>query len=711
MAGAWELEIRDDGTGILWADAPGEKVNLLSSSVVTELDTLVAQVARQGKLKSLVIASRKGGVFFAGADVKEIRTVADSQVAYEMVRRTQLALDEIARLPIPTVAAIEGACLGGGLELALACSHRVISEHPKTELGLPEVTLGIIPGFGGTQRLPRLVGIRESLAMILTGASVRAKKAQRTGLADTCVPEGAAVEEAVALGLRAATEGRPRSGYCAHGIVALALEATHAGQDYLFRKARETVMKSTRGHYPAPLAALDAVRDGLRLPMEKALEIEARHVVPLVVSPLSKNLIRIFFQTEAAKKLPANLAAAEPLPVSRIGVLGAGVMGGGIAQISAARGLSVRLKDVREDLLGKGLAEAARLFKNAVDRGRMRRNEAAAAMARISPALGYEGFSTLDVVIEAVVEKLDVKRTVLSQVEAASRGRALFASNTSSITIAQIAEGAEHPERVAGMHFFNPVEKMPLVEVVRGPRTDDRTLAAIFALARRLGKVPLVCKDGPGFLVNRLLMPYLNESAFLLQEGAGIEALDAALLGFGMPMGPARLLDEVGLDVAFHVAAHLESSLPDRMPGCPLLRRLFEEKLLGKKVGAGFYLYRVGKQGPVNPAVRGLLPEGPPALSAEAIVERAMLPMINEAARILEEGIVDSPGDVDLGMVLGTGFPPFRGGPLRHADSLGLPHIVKRLQDLAAQSGPRFAPSPRLLAMAQSDQRFFPAGG
>ncbi len=710
MAGTWELELRDDGCGALWVDVPGEKVNLLGAAVMRELEEHLDRAAVDARLAALVFASRKPGVFFAGADVKEIQAVRDEQAAYAAVRQGQLILDKIARLPFPTVAAVDGPCLGGGLELALACAHRVVSDNPKTQLGLPEVKVGIIPGFGGTQRLPRLVGLQQALRMILNGSSVDGRRAAKTGLADACVPAAAVVDEAVALALRAARQRAPRAAYRPRSLKDRFLEGTAFGRGLIFKKSLDAVMAATRGHYPAPLAALDAVREGHGLPFEKALEVEARHEVPLVVSEVSKNLIRIFFLAEAVKKQTGVEPPAAARPVARVGVLGAGVMGGGIAQLAAQRGFAVRMKDVKEEFLSKGLAEAHRLFDRRVKRGRARRHEVEAAMARISPTLGYDGFSTLDVVVEAVVERLEVKRQVLREAEEASKGRALFASNTSSLPITEIAREARRPEWVVGMHFFNPVEKMPLVEVIRGSATCDEAVATVFDLAKRLGKVPVVCRDGPGFLVNRLLMPYLNESAYLLQEGVAVEALDAALLEFGMPMGPARLLDEVGLDVAFHVGGFLESRFPERMPGCPLIRQLAEEGLLGKKGGAGFYLYRNGRAGKVNPAARRHLPAGRAEVRDDLLVDRMILPMVNEATRVLDEGIVRTPREVDLGMIMGAGFPPFRGGLLRYADALGAKAVADRLRALAGSVGQRYAPSPRLLAMAERREAFYGPG-
>ena len=706
--GALTLEIRPDWIGILWFDLPGEKVNKLSSWVMEELDHTLDEVAKDSRLRGLVIASKKKDVFIAGADVDEIKGITDPKLAFDGARQGQLILHKIARLAIPTVAAIDGVCVGGGLELALACTYRIATENPKTSLGLVEVKLGIIPGFGGTQRLPRVVGLQESLKMILNGSTVDGKKALKSGLVSACVPSGMLIEEASALALKTAHRTGKPPGYRPKGAMNWILERTPFGRGLVFKKSREAVLKATKGQYPAPLVALEVIRKTHAMPIEQGLEVEAREDVALIVSEVSKNLIHLFFLMEGVKKATGVASDAKPLPVSRIGVLGAGVMGGGIAQLAADRGLAVRMKDIQEEALSKGLAEANRLFQSKVKRRRLKKNEAQARMDRISPTLTYDGLHTLDVVIEAVVEKLPVKRMVLKEVEDRADGKVLFATNTSSLPIGDIAAGSKHPDRVVGMHFFNPVNRMPLVEIIRGKDTSDESVATVYALAKAMGKVPVSCQDGPGFLVNRLLMPYMNEAAYLLLEGVPVEAVDKAMVSFGMPMGPVRLMDEVGLDVAYHVGTFLESKFPDRMKGAPLLKAIFETQLLGKKGGAGFYLYdEKGKETAVNSRMLDLLPP-PKAAPPEAVLqERMVLPMINEASRILAEGIVRTPGDVDLGMIMGTGFPPFRGGLMRYADSMGPATLAERMNALSKSVDPRFAPSPQILDLAKRNLKFY----
>ena len=710
--GALNLEIRPDWIGILWFDLPGEKVNKLSSWVMEELDRTLDEVAKDTRLRGLVIASKKKDVFIAGADVDEIKGVTDPKIAFDAGRRGQLILHKIAKLAIPSVAAIDGVCLGGGLELALACTHRIATDNPKTSIGLVEVKLGIIPGFGGTQRLPRAVGLQESLKMILNGSTVDGKKALKSGLVSACVPPGLLIEEAAALALKTSHHSAKPPRFKPKGAMNWVLEKTPFGRGLVFKKSREAVLKATKGQYPAPLTALDVIKQTHGMGVEQGLEVEARENVPLITSDVSKSLIHLFFLMEGVKKATGVAAETKPLPVKRIGVLGAGVMGGGIAQLAADRGLSVRMKDIQEDALGKGLAEANRLFQAKVKRRRLKKNEAQFRMDRISPTLTYDGLQTLDVVIEAVVEKLPVKRMVLKEVEERTAGKVIFATNTSSLPITDIAAECKHPDQVVGMHFFNPVNRMPLVEIIRGKKTSDEAVATVFALAKAMGKVPVSCQDGPGFLVNRLLMPYMNEAAYLLLEGVPVEVVDKAMVSFGMPMGPVRLMDEVGLDVAYHVGTFLESKFPERMKGAPLLKAISETDLLGKKGGAGFYLYdEKGKETAVNSRALALLPPPKIAPPDSVLQERMVLPMINEASRILAEGIVKTAGDVDLGMIMGTGFPPFRGGLMRYADSIGSANLAERLGALAQSVDPRFAPSPQILDLAKSNTPFYAAFG
>lgn len=709
------LTLEHSGDGVAWLvfDRPGSKVNLLDEATMQRLDALLGEIeelARSNTVRAVVVRSGKDGSFIAGADVNAIAAVTDPAEAEAKARAGQRLFRRLEQLPVPTIAAVDGICLGGGTELILACTYRLASERPETKIGLPEVQLGIIPGFGGTTRLPRLIGLRAAADVILTGRNADARKAQRIGLIDEAVPTPALYERAEAVA-RAFMQGRPPERRDRRDTATKLLESTMPGRRLLFSQARRQVMKQTKGHYPAPLAALQVMKDSIGLPLDAALDVEARAVGTLVVSDVSKNLIHVFHLMEAAKKASPKGATARD--VERAAVVGAGVMGGGIAQLLATRGIAVRMKDINNDALSSGLRHARELFDRAVSRRRLKKREAHQQMDLIAPTLEYTGFGQVDVVIEAVVERMDVKKQVLADVESRTREGAVLSTNTSSLSVSEMQRSLARPGDFCGMHFFNPVHRMPLVEVIRGEQSSDDAIATIFALARRLGKTPIIVEDGPGFLVNRILGPYINEAGWLLADGASVEAVDQALTRFGMPMGPLRLLDEVGFDVSRHAGATLHDAFGERLAPAPPLIALEHTKLLGRKGGKGFYEYENDREKGRNDGIYQALGAAVPAerreISATDIRDRTVLIMVNEAARVLEDGIVSGPGDVDLGMITGTGFPPFHGGLLRYADRRGLPAIVQRLEELASKHGTRFTPAPLLRSYAGQGRGFYPA--
>jgi 3-hydroxyacyl-CoA dehydrogenase/enoyl-CoA hydratase/3-hydroxybutyryl-CoA epimerase len=603
----------------------------------------------------------------------------------EGVRRGQALFEQLAHLPFPTVAAIDGACLGGGTELALACDYRLMSDSPKARIGLPEVRLGIFPAWGGSTRLPRLVGLQAALDLILTGKQLDAKRAKRIGLVDEAVP--AAIFDAWARRFARGQLGaaKPRGRRNPKTFADWALEGNPLGRRLLFRKARESVLKQTGGHYPAPLEALAVVEESYGRPVEAGLEAEARRIGNVFGGEVQRNLLSIFFLTEEVKKeTGVREASVKPREVRRVGVLGAGLMGGGIAQLAADKGIPARMKDIEPKALAHGFATAASLWREAVKKRRLKPREMEGKMALLSGTLDYTGFARCEVTIEAVVEKLAVKRAVLADWEAVVPSSAIFASNTSTLPISEIAAGAKEPGRVVGMHFFNPVHRMPLVEVIRGERTSDETVATIFALAKTLGKTPVVVRDSPGFLVNRILAPYLSEAVRLVREGCRIEDVDRGMISFGMPVGPLELLDDIGLDVAVKAGEVLEKAFPERMQAAGD-EALVASGRLGRKNGKGFYEYEDGKRGEPSAEAYAALRVSPPERSEvplDVIVERLVLPMVNEAAYCLEEDVVSGPAKLDLAMIFGTGFPPFRGGLLRHADALKADRVLARLSDL-----------------------------
>ncbi|MCA9739071.1 MAG: 3-hydroxyacyl-CoA dehydrogenase NAD-binding domain-containing protein [Gemmatimonadota bacterium] len=707
------LHVDDDGVAEILFDDPTRSVNLFTEPVLRRLsellDTVDGEVAG-GRVRGVLFRSGKSGTFIAGADVNAIAAVEHPAEGQEAARFGQHLFLRVDELPVPTLSAIDGTCLGGGVELSLACRHRVASDSPRTSLGLPEVQLGILPAWGGTTRLPRLVGLQAALDLLLTGKTLDARRAQRRGLVDAVLPAAGFAEAARAF-LLERIAGPPLAHKDGRGLVTRVLDGP--GAPIVLAQARKRVLAQTGGHYPAPLKILDVVRRSRGSSLRQALAYEAEAAGELIASAVSKNLIHVFHLREAARKGGSTDPSATALPVEHLGILGAGVMGGGIAQLAAYNGLSVRVKDIRHDAVGHALAHAQGLFRKAVERRKLDRRDASQRMERISGGVTYDGFAQADLVVEAVVEKMAVKKAVLAEVEGVVRPDAVLASNTSSLSIDEMATALARPERFGGLHFFNPVHRMPLIEVVRGASTSAGTVATLVRLSVRLGKVPVVVRDGPGFLVNRILGPYLNEAGFLLGEGASVEQVDRAARAFGMPMGPLRLIDEVGIDIAQHAGATLFEALGERMRPSPVLERMAASGRLGRKGGVGFYTYEGEREKDVDGEVYGVLGETVPAerrtLEDGDITARLVLTMINEAARILADGIVGRAADVDLAMIMGTGFPPFRGGLLRHADRLHPRAIVERLDELARRVGPRFEPAPLLRELAASDRSFYTA--
>jgi 3-hydroxyacyl-CoA dehydrogenase/enoyl-CoA hydratase/3-hydroxybutyryl-CoA epimerase len=684
-------------------DLPGEKVNKLSRAVMERLAAVLDELESRRGLGGAVFTSGKDGMFLAGADVSEIRDVRTAEEADEAARAGQRIMDRIEGLPFPTVAAISGVCLGGGTEIALACKGRVGTDHPRFQIGLPEVNLGIVPAWGGTTRLPRLVGIQAALELMLSGRGLDARKAERMGLLDRAVPQGRLREQAHALlqglgeGKASARRRRPKG--------ARLLEGNPLGRALLFSQARKRVLARSGGHYPAPLAILDIVERGRRS-KERSLALEREKVRELLPGRVSKNLVHLFFLNERAKKERGTATPAEPRTLEATAVLGAGTMGGGIARLFASRDLPVRLKDVNPEALGAGLKAARQVFEERRKGKRMSGWEVESRMALIAPTLDWSGFRRVDLVLEAIVEDLEIKKDVLRDLEPRLEKRALIATNTSTLSVSEMQSVLARPDRMAGFHFFNPVDRMPLVEVIRGRQSSEETIATLVAFAKALGKTPVVVNDGPGFLVNRILGPYLNEASVLLLECGDVAAVDRAFLDFGMPMGPLRLLDEVGIDVAAKAGAVLARAFGDRAEPSGILPSLIAAGRLGKKSGAGFYRYRNGRAA-ADSEVASLLGAKRSALDPVEAVERALSLMVAEAARALDEGIVASPEDVDLAMVMGTGFPPFRGGLLRYADERGVERIASDLEAFRAKKGLRFAPPSSLLDRARSSRNFY----
>ncbi len=708
----------DDGLARIRFDDPDRGANVLTERVMRRLAELVQEVeegAKAGTIRGLLIESGKAKSFIVGADIDAIGQVESPDEGALAARLGQAIFLEVESLPIPTAAAIHGSCMGGGTELALACRYRLASDDPKTRIGLPEVMLGILPAWGGTTRLPRLIGLRGALDLILTGKTVDGKKGKRMGLVDAVLPAPIFDEAAVDF-LRARMEGGDIPTGARRGVGARLLEDTPLGRGLIFSQARKQVMSRTGGHYPAPLRILQVMASSAGRSLARGFELEAEAAGELLASTVSKHLVHIYHLREGARKGTGVSGEAHPLPVQELAVVGAGVMGGGIAELAARNGLRVRLKDIRHEAVGEALEHARSLFDRRVERKRMTRLQADQGMERISGGVEYTGFGSVEVVVEAVVERMEVKQSVLREVEERVPERCILTTNTSTLSVSEMAAPLARPERFVGMHFFNPVDRMPLVEVIRGERSSDEAVAAIYALALTLDKVPVVVKDGPGFLVNRILGPYLNEAGHLLAEGSTIREIDGAAKAFGMPMGPLRLIDEVGIDVMRHAGEVLYKAFGDRVAPAEPLIRLGETGRLGKKGKEGFYRYgsgsgkRKGKE-QVDETIYPLLnlptPSGSGPHSEKEIRARLVLSMINEASRILEEGLVGSAGEVDLAMIMGTGFPPFRGGLLRFADEVHPTTLLERLNELTRSVGPRFTPAPLVERLAREDVTFY----
>jgi 3-hydroxyacyl-CoA dehydrogenase/enoyl-CoA hydratase/3-hydroxybutyryl-CoA epimerase len=694
---------------VVTIDRVGEPVNTLSPALVGEFEGVFVRVDKDVLIKGVVLISGKADTFIAGADIEQFSRIRTADEARAVSRLGQELLNRMETLRVPVVAAIHGACLGGGLEVALACRYRICTEHPKTTLALPEVQLGLIPGMGGTQRLPRQVGLQASLDMILTGRSIRAKKALQMGLVDEMVHPAILREVAIdrARGLADGTRKASRGG--SHGATSLLLEHNPIGRGVVFKKARESVMEKTHGHYPAPLAALEAVQAGYTRGMKAGLEAESRLFGEMAVTDVSRQLVFIFFASNALKKDPGVDAPAPPArEVKKLAVLGAGFMGAGIASIAVQQGTLVRLKDMDTARIGKGMASIAGVIRERVVKKQITRQQFDDFMSLVGGTTDYSGFASADIVIEAVFEDIDLKHRVLEEVEPAIGPTAIYASNTSTIPITHIAEVAQHPERVLGMHFFSPVHRMPLLEVIVTSMTAPEATVTAVAFGKKLGKTVIVVNDGPGFYTTRTLSAYMNEAGRLLDEGASVDAIDRALVDFGFPVGPITLLDEVGIDVGGKVGLVLAEAFGPRMAPSEAMKRVVAAGRTGRKGGKGFYVYDSdGKKGAVDPSAYELIGGQRREMGADEIVQRCVLAMVNEAARCLEEGILRSPRDGDIGAVFGIGFPPFRGGPFRYIDSVGADRIVKQLVELNGRFQPKFEPSSILVEMARGRRTFY----
>jgi 3-hydroxyacyl-CoA dehydrogenase/enoyl-CoA hydratase/3-hydroxybutyryl-CoA epimerase len=670
-----QREIVDGSICVLRFDQTDASANIFNPETLTELDGHLWEIETNRNITGVVFISAKERVFHAGADLRALQkaTTADAQ---SFLERGQQVFGRVAALRAATVAAIHGACLGGGCELALACDYRIATADRATKIGLPETKLGILPAWGGSTRLPRLVGVTRALDIICGGKTPAAKQALRYGMIDAIAPK----ELLLAAALRALKQGLPprRLKWWHRPLPNRMISMLIAP------RVRERVARETRGHYPAVARASEVVLSAANSSVEESLGHERRAAVELLKTDACKNLLKLFMMGERARK-----SDGPRLPVGRAVVIGAGVMGSGIAQWLASRGVRVIMRDVNPDAVAAGMERVRKLFD---DRRVFSAKEARDGLDHVSPAVGPVALDQVDLVIEAASEKMPVKKQIFAELDRqALRPDTLLATNTSALSLAEIAGATRNPGRVVGIHFFNPVHKMQLVEVVASPVARPETIQRAAQFARQIGKLPVVVKDSPGFLVNRILVPYLLEAGSLFEKGASATDLDEAMLNFGMPMGPLRLIDEVGVDIAADVAATLAARFGHRMGAPELLAKMMKAGWLGRKSGRGFYVYSGKNKTEPNLELSSLCSDQKTAgLDRHELQLRLSLLVVNEAMRCVEERISDGPESVDFAMVMGTGFAPFRGGPLRYAEQFGLRRVVDELNRLSVVAGPHY---------------------
>jgi 3-hydroxyacyl-CoA dehydrogenase/enoyl-CoA hydratase/3-hydroxybutyryl-CoA epimerase len=736
--GALRLEVRPDGVGMIIYDVPGEAVNTLKASFADDFAAVFDQIARDDRIKAAVLISGKPEGFIAGADLEMLEGFTTASQVEAMVHVGHRAAQRVAESTKPLVAAVHGAALGGGFEIALACHARVLTDDKKTVLGLPEVQLGLLPGMNGLQRLAEAAGLQVAMDYGLTGKNMRPHKAKQLGIADDVVPvailRDVAAKLALSLAERAVAgkpvRSAPKRPAGTQGLMRAALEDNPVGRALLFKKAREELLKKTGGHYPAPERILEVLRAWSDKGFEASKAVEARAFGELVVGATAHRLMELFFATTALKKdTGVDDPTVKPRKVEKVAMLGAGLMGAGIAYVTASAGIPVRLKDRDDASLGRGIKYVADILDERLKKKQMTRIEKDQLLGAVTGTTDYSGMKNVDLVIEAVFEDLAIKHRVVREVEEQVKDTAIFASNTSSIPITKIAEASKRPENVVGMHYFSPVHKMPLLEVIRTKRTLPEVVATAVAVGKKQGKTVIVVNDGVGFYTSRILGPYMNEASWLLMEGVPIETLDRALTSWGFPVGPMTLLDEVGIDVAAHVGPIMLEAFGDRIDPPPTMAKLAADDRKGKKNQRGMYLYGdtggrpKGLAGLLKPRAKGkradpsvytLLglqvpdPQAKPPVPLEEIQMRCALQLVNEAIHCLGEGILRSPRDGDIGAIFGLGFPPFRGGPFRYVDSLSSAETLRRIEGYQQRFGKRWKPAPLLVEMAKTGKRFYP---
>jgi len=701
--GAFTLDKRKDGIAILTMDVPGDSMNTLKADFGDEVTAILDEIENDDAIRGVVVASGKKDSFVAGADVSMLAACNDADEAEELSISGQKLFDRMQDMKKTFVAAIHGPALGGGLELALACHYRVCSDSPKTQLGLPEVQLGLLPGSGGTQRLPALIGIQQAMKMMLTGSPVRAKQAKKYGIVDDMVPQSILLDVAIEMANKKISKRVLKK-----DMTAKVLENTSFGRNILFKKAREQTLSKTLGNYPAPMYIIDCIEAGTN-DSRKGYATEARLFGQLVMTPESKQLREIFFATTDMKK-ESGVDGVAPIKVKKVGVLGGGLMGGGIAFVTATKAkVPARIKDINPNGIAGAIRYSYDILNKKVKKRFMLKTEMQKQLSLLSGCLDYSGYQNNDMVIEAVFEDVKLKQKMVADIEEHCNENTVFASNTSSIPIAEIAAQAKRPENVVGLHYFSPVDKMPLAEVIPHAKTSDQTISTTVEFAKRQGKTPIVVKDGAGFYVNRILAPYVSEAGFMAIEGQPLDSIDKALTKFGFPVGPFKLLDEVGIDVGTKIIPILKGQFGERFNAPEAFDKLLENDRKGKKNKSGFYDYDAKKSGKhIDDSVYRLLGITPEKkFSDDTVVERCVLMMLNEAALCLQEEVIRNPRDGDIGAIFGIGFPPFLGGPFHYMDTLGIEHVVSRLEHYAETYSNKYQPAELLLTMRKEGATFY----
>lgn len=701
---------RDDaGVFRIVLNVPDKPMNVLDHNVMRELAQIVSELEQRDDVRLVVFKSSKESGFLAGADVEAIQAIRSPEQAERLIEQGQMLFSRIERLSMPTVAMLHGPCLGGGLELALACDYRIARDNSSTKIGLPEIKLGLIPGWGGTQRLPKRVGLRHALSLILTGKHLSASEALAIGLVDQAITPDQWRDEVVMLIDRLAS-GRSVGSFRGRTARLIAwIENLPIVRKFIFTKTEERLAKKAE-HYPALFAAVRAIAASF-YPNVNGYETERREFSTLIETQTCRQLIRLFFSRERARRLktwtPDAVQVIHREPIRKLGVIGGGAMGAGIAQVAASKGYEVTVKELDAASVRAGIDRVDRLISHYSRHKGFSVEDASQLRHRIRVTDAPDAFAGVDCVVEAVVEKMDVKQAVLAEAERRIANASILATNTSALSVSEMAKSLRRPSHFAGLHFFNPVHRMELVEVVRGTETSDTTIAQLVAFVRSIGKTPIVTSDSPGFLVNRILFPYLGEAVLMVREGYKVGEIDREIRNFGMPMGPLELLDKVGLDVALHVAKTLRPILPDVDDVIEILAPLVERGQSGLKSGRGFYDYR-GKQkaARTTPELVDFIDNQAQAADfaddgLSTVQRRLIYPMLAEAIRCEEEAVVQSAWAIDLAMVLGTGFAPHRGGPLSMIDQIGGDTVVTNLEQLRSQYGDRFTPPRKLLTGAE----------